>query len=110
MNTRSSLSHLLQSVLRGVMKGSWGGFRGPQSFQSSCKLHEHKILFYLSVLYERSCPALGRINCIDVLGMLNALPLSLLSNAVENLVDLFFAAFRNRHISSLPGVVARFAF
>ena len=88
------------------MESSWGDFGCPKPFQSSCKFHEHKVFFDLSVLYECSSLPLGRINRIDMLGVLNALPFSLLGYAVENSAILFFAVLNNLHMSILIGARA----
>ena len=87
------------------MEGSWGDFGCPKPFQSSCKFHEHEALFQLSTLHERSGPLLDRVNRIDMLGVLNALPFSLLDYAIEYRVILFMVLNR-RHISILIGARA----
>ena len=87
------------------MEGSWRDFGCPKPFQSSCKFHEHKAFFYLSVLYEGSSLPLGRINRIDMLGVLNALPFSLLDYAIEYRVILFMV-LSSRHVSILIGARA----
>jgi hypothetical protein len=88
------------------MEGSWGDFGCPKPFQSSCKFHEHEVLFQFSVFDEGSSLPLGPVNRIDMLGMLNALPLSLLGYAVEDSVIHFFAVPNNRHMSILIGARA----
>ena len=85
------------------MEGSRRDFGGPKPFQSPRKLHQHKVFFYFSILYERSGSALGRINSIDMLGMLNALPLSLLRDTAENRLIFYLAALNHRHTSILRG-------
>jgi hypothetical protein len=91
------------------MEGSWGDFGCPKPFQGSCKFHEHKVFCYLSVLYEGSSLPLGRINRIDMLWVLNALPFGLMGYAVENSAILFFAVLNNRHLSILIVARRRFA-
>ena len=88
------------------MEGSWRDFGCPKPFQSSCKFHEHEVLFQFSVFDEGSSFPLGRINRIDMLGMLNALPFGLLGYAVENSAILFFAVLNNLHMSILLGARA----
>jgi hypothetical protein len=88
------------------MESSWGDFGCPKPFQGSCKFHEHIVFFYLSVLYEGSSPSLGRVNRIDMLGVLNALPFGLLGYAIEYRVILFMVLGSRRHISILIGARA----
>ena len=88
------------------MESSWGDFGCPKPFQGSCKFHEHEVLFQFSVFYERSSFPLCRVNPIDMLGVLNALPFSLLGYAVENSAIFFFAVLNNRHMSILIGTWA----
>jgi hypothetical protein len=87
------------------MEGSWGDFGCPKPFQSSCEFHEHEALFQLSTLHERSGPLLDCVNRIAMLGVLNALPFSLLDYAIEYRVILFMV-LNSRHISILIGARA----
>ena len=88
------------------MEGSWGDFGCPKPFQGSCKFHEHIVFFYLSVLYEGSSFPLGRINRIDMLGVLNALPFSLLDYAIEYRA-IPFIVLNSGHISILIGASSK---
>jgi hypothetical protein len=88
------------------MEGFWRDFGCPKPFQSSCKFHEHEALFQLSTLHERSGPLLDRVNRIDMLGVLNALPFSLLDYAIEYRFILFMVLSSRRHISILIGARA----
>jgi hypothetical protein len=85
------------------MESSWGDLGCPKPFQSSCEFHEHEALFQFSTLHERSGPLLDRVNRIDMLGVLNALPFSLLNYAIEYRVILFMVLTSRRHISILIG-------